>query len=63
MFLRSSGIRPNLLVTHKMLLYVDHMRYVLSRAIYGPSMKSVWRVIQIFSCMMYIDLNHRDYQI
>jgi hypothetical protein len=41
LFLRSSEIHPNLLATCEMLLYVDHMRYVLSRAICGPSVESV----------------------
>jgi hypothetical protein len=30
------------------LLYVDHVRYVWSRAICGLSVESVWRVGQVF---------------
>jgi hypothetical protein len=35
LFLRSSGIHPNLSMTCERLLYVDHMRYVWSRTIRG----------------------------
>jgi hypothetical protein len=41
LFLRSSEIRLNLSVTCEILLYMDHMRYVLSRAIREPSVESV----------------------
>jgi hypothetical protein len=41
LFPRSSGIRPNLSVSHKRLLYVDHMRYIWSRVICGPSVQNV----------------------
>jgi hypothetical protein len=32
----------------EMLLYVDHVRYVWSRAIHEPSMESMWRVGRVF---------------
>jgi hypothetical protein len=41
LFLGSSGIHPNLSATHERLLCVDHVRYVWSRAIHGPSVESV----------------------
>jgi hypothetical protein len=37
-FLRSSGIRPNLLGQCERLLYVDCVKYVWSSALRGPSM-------------------------
>jgi hypothetical protein len=42
---------------------VDHVRYIWSRVIRGPSVESVWRVGWIFHYMVYIDLNLRDYRI
>jgi hypothetical protein len=42
------------------LLYVDHVTYVWSRAIRGPSVESVWRVGQVFPYRVYIDSNRRD---
>jgi hypothetical protein len=48
---------------HERLLYIDHMRYVWSRAICGPSVKSVWRVGWVFPRRVYIDSNHLDSQI
>jgi hypothetical protein len=63
LFLGGSGIRPNLSVAQERLLYMDHVRYVWSMAIYGLSMKSVWCIGQLFPCMVYIDLNHRDFWI
>jgi hypothetical protein len=59
-FLGGSGIRPNLLVAHERLLYVDHVRYTWLMAIRILSMESVWRVGQVFPCSVYIDSNHRD---
>jgi hypothetical protein len=41
LFLKSSGIRPNLLVTRERLLYADHVRYVWSRAICELSVENV----------------------
>jgi hypothetical protein len=49
-----------LLMTHEMLLYAYHVRYVWLRVIHGLSVKCVWRVGQVFSCRVYIDSNHRD---
>jgi hypothetical protein len=63
LFLCSSGIRPNLSASYKKLICVDHMRYIWSRVIHGPSVESVWRVDQVFSCKIYIDLNRHDSQI
>jgi hypothetical protein len=63
LFLESNGIDPNLLMTHERLSYVDHARYVWSRAIRGPSVENVWRVGRVFSCRVYIDFNHHDSQI
>jgi hypothetical protein len=62
-FLRSSGIRSNLSVTHERLTCVDHMRYVWSGIIHGLSMRCVWRVGRIFPCRVYINSNHRDSRI
>jgi hypothetical protein len=45
------------------LLYVNHVRYVWSRDIHRPSVKSVWRVGRVFPCRVYIDLNCHDSQI
>jgi hypothetical protein len=63
LFLRNSGIHPNLSVTHERLLDVDHVRYIWSRVIHGPSVESVWCVGRVFPYMVYIDLNHHDSQI
>jgi hypothetical protein len=62
-FLRSSGISPNLSVTHKRLLCVDHVRYVWSMVIRGLSVGIVWCVGWVFPCRVYINLNHRDSRI
>jgi hypothetical protein len=40
-FLGSSGIHPNLSVSHKRLLYVDHVRYAWYWTIHELSVKSV----------------------
>jgi hypothetical protein len=45
------------------LLYVDHVRYIWSRATRRTSIENVWRVGQIFPCRVYINSNHHDYQI
>jgi hypothetical protein len=63
LFLKSSGIRPNLSAARERLLYVDHMRYIWSMAIRGLSVKSVWHIGWVFPCWVYIDLNYRDSQI
>jgi hypothetical protein len=63
LFLRSSVICLNLLVTYERLLYANYVRYVWSRTIRGPSMKNMWRVGQVFPGMVYIDLNRHDSQI
>jgi hypothetical protein len=47
-FSREQCIRQILLTTSERLLYVDHVRYVWSRAICGPSLECVWRVDLIF---------------
>jgi hypothetical protein len=60
LFLKSSGIRPNLSATHERLLCVDHVRYVRSGIIRGLSVGCVWRVGRIFSCRVYIDSNRHD---
>jgi hypothetical protein len=59
----SSSIRPTLLRTRERLLYTDHVRYVWSRVIRGPSVECVWRVGRIFPYRVYIDLNRHDSQI
>jgi hypothetical protein len=63
LFLRSSGIRPNLLASHKRFLYVDHVRYVWSWTIHGLSVEIVWHVGRVFPYKVYIDSNSRDSQI
>jgi hypothetical protein len=63
LLLKSSGIRPNLSVTHERLLCVDHVRYVWSGTICRLSMGCVWRVGQVFLCRVYIDLNRCDSRI
>jgi hypothetical protein len=45
------------------LLYVNHVRYVWSRAICGPSVENVWRIGRVFPCRVYIDSNHSDSRI
>jgi hypothetical protein len=60
---REQCIHPTLLMTRERLLYVDYIRYVWSRTIRGPSMKSVWRVDWVFPCMVYINSNRRDSRI
>jgi hypothetical protein len=60
---RSSGFVQIYWWLHERLLYVDHVRYVWSRSIHGPSLKSVWRVSRVFPCRVYIDLNRRDSRI
>jgi hypothetical protein len=42
LFLGCRGICPNMSAAHDRLLYVDHVRYVLSMVIHGLSMESVW---------------------
>jgi hypothetical protein len=63
LFLKRSGIYPNMSASRQRLLYVDQMRYVWSWTIHGLSMGSMWRVGQVFSSRVYIDLNHRDSRI
>jgi hypothetical protein len=60
LFLGSSGIRPNLSMSHEGLLYVDHVRYVWSCAICRLSLGSVWHIGRVFPYRVYIDSNHRD---
>jgi hypothetical protein len=48
LFRRSSSIHLMLLMTHERLLYVDHVRYVCSRAIHSQSVESVWCVGRVF---------------
>jgi hypothetical protein len=60
LFHRSSGIQSNLSVTHERLLCIDH---VWSGTLRGLSLGCVWRVGQVFPCMVYIDSNHRDSRI
>jgi hypothetical protein len=62
-FSREQCFRPTLLMTQKRLLYADHVRYVWSKAIHGPSVESVWRVGRVFPYRVYIDSNRRDSQI
>jgi hypothetical protein len=63
LFSQEQCIHPTLLMAHKRLLYVDHVRYEWSMAIRGLSVKNVWHVGRVFSCMMCIDSNHRDSRI
>jgi hypothetical protein len=42
---------------------IDRVRYVWYGTIRGLSMKSMWRVGQVFPCRVYIDSNHRDSRI
>ena len=60
LFLRSSGIRPNMSVTRERLLCVDHVRYIWSGTIRGLSVGCVWCAGRVFPCRVYIDLNHHD---
>jgi hypothetical protein len=43
-FSQEQCIRPTLLMTHLRLLYADHVRYIWSRVICGPSVENVWCV-------------------
>jgi hypothetical protein len=63
LFLKSSGPAQPCWRLHERLLYVDRVRYVCLRIIRGLSVKSVLRVGQKISCMVYIDLNRRDSRI
>jgi hypothetical protein len=63
LFLRSSASVQSYWRPHERLLYMDHMRYVWSRVIHGPSVKSVWLVDRVFPYGVYIDLNHCDSRI
>jgi hypothetical protein len=63
LFLGSSGIRPNLSVTHERLQCVDHVRYVWSMVIRGLSVECVWCVGRVFPCRVYINSNPRDSRI
>jgi hypothetical protein len=47
-FAQEKCIHSTLLTTSEMLLYADHVRYVWSSAIRGPSVECVWRVDQVF---------------
>jgi hypothetical protein len=49
-FSQEKWLCPTLLMIHERLLYVDHVRYIWSKAIHGPSMESVWRVGRVFPC-------------
>jgi hypothetical protein len=62
-FLRDSGCIQIYWWLHERLLYVDHVRYVWSRAILRPSVESVWRVGRVFPYRVYIDSDHRDSRI
>jgi hypothetical protein len=62
-FSQERWVYSTLSMTHERLLYVDHMRYVWSRAIRGPDVESLWRVGWVFPCRVNIDSNHRDTQI
>jgi hypothetical protein len=63
LLLRSSGSVQIYWRLCERLLYVDHVRYVWSWTIRGPSVKSVWRVSRVFSCRVYIDSNRHDFRI
>jgi hypothetical protein len=62
-FLGSSGSVHRYWWLREKLLYTDRVRYVWSRVIRGPSVKSIWRVGWVFPCRVYIDSNHRNSQI
>jgi hypothetical protein len=62
-FLRCSNPAQLCWWLRERLLYVDHVRYVRSRAIRRSSVKSMWHVGRVFLCRVYIDSNHRDSQI
>jgi hypothetical protein len=62
-FLGSSGSVHRYWWLREKLLYTDRVRYVWSRAIRGPSVKSMWRVGRVFPCRVYIDSNHCNSQI
>jgi hypothetical protein len=59
-FSREQCIRPTLLMTRERLLYLDHVAYVWSRVIRGPSVESVWHIGWVFPCRVYIDSNRCD---
>jgi hypothetical protein len=63
LFLGSSGPDQLCWWLRERLLYVDHVRYIWSRVIRGPSMESVWRVGRGFPYRVYINSNCRDSQI
>jgi hypothetical protein len=46
-FSQEQCIYPTMLMTHKRLLYADHVRYVWSGAIRGLSVECVWCVDQV----------------
>jgi hypothetical protein len=59
-FSREQWLCPTLSLTHEGLLYVDHVWYIWSYTIRELSVKSAWRVGQVFPCKVYIDSNLRD---
>jgi hypothetical protein len=63
LFLRSSGPTQLCWWLCERLPHVDHMRYVWSWILCGPSVKSVWHVDRVFPCRVYINLNCHDYYI
>jgi hypothetical protein len=63
LLLRCSGSVQICWQLYERLLYMDHVRYVWSWTIRGLSVESVWRVGWVFTCRVYIDLNHRDSRI
>jgi hypothetical protein len=63
LFLDSSGPTQLCWWLRERLLYVDHMRYVWSGTICGPSVGYMWCAGRVFPCMVYINSNHRDYRI
>jgi hypothetical protein len=54
------GLCFDLVGTSERFLYTDHVRYIWSRVIRGPSVKCVWCVDQVFPCRVYINLNHHN---
>jgi hypothetical protein len=62
-FLRSSGSVHRCWWLRKMLLCVDHVRYVWSRTICGLSVGCVWCVGRVFPYRVYIDSNCCDSRI
>jgi hypothetical protein len=63
LLLRCSGSVQICWRLYERLLYVDHVRYVWSWTIHGPSVESVWHVGRVFPCRVYIDSNRRDSRI